>query len=519
MKKTTARFLWAVCIVGTITGCGTKGTLMQTAKVQKEEAAEQAVPEVVFGRKESSVKIIPGDRDDQILLESTKPRMDTSKPAEEEIAPPEEEPLEAVPEKEQDLQDHTVSEPACRMVSRKEDTKEVSPLVVSPPKDTTVPNEVPKEEETGSIYVKPLVDETDSATEPDIQNEVPVPSKYWNHAGDLRYEYKDGTWYEYQYSSGDIKLDEQNESLALKLLNLDGFYNGYDVLKTDCTREMNEDGNIQYEYHVRYRRIIKLEQKPSNLDQMQKEDPENLPVTAGAETEKTVPVLEEKTAEAEELDPPDSDKENTIPSFTGMNVSEQNGDMDWEKVHKAGVDYVMIRCAYRDPKEGILTTDSKAEANIKAARAAGIETGIFFTSGAVSKREAMEEADFAVMMAERYRLNGPVAVFVQSPSPEVPKRTDKLDAAARTACVKGFCQVVRMSGYEPVICGDADWLRENLKVEELSGYMLWIPQCEKNITYTVPCEDWYCTKKSMLDGISGYTGLMTSDGELGGTFR
>ena len=102
MKKTTARFLWAVCIVGTITGCGTKGTLMQTAKVQKEEAAEQAVPEVVFGRKESSVKIIPGDRDDQILLESTKPRMDTSKPAEEEIAPPEEEPLEAVPEKEQE---------------------------------------------------------------------------------------------------------------------------------------------------------------------------------------------------------------------------------------------------------------------------------------------------------------------------------------------------------------------------------------------------------------------------------
>ena len=155
----------------------------------------------------------------------------------------------------------------------------------------------------------------------------------------------------------------------------------------------------------------------------------------------TAPILADKVAGTENAERPDSEEENKNPGFRGVNVSEQNGDIDWGNVRRAGVDFAMIRCAYRDPKEGILTKDSKAEVNIEAARAAGIETGIFFTSGAVSKREAMEEADFTVMMAERHHLNGPIAVFLEAPDPAKPRRTDQLDTAGRTSCVKGFCQV------------------------------------------------------------------------------
>ena len=58
---------------------------------------------------------------------------------------------------------------------------------------------------------------------------------YVNSAGDIKYAYEDGVWYEYRYSHVNITLDTEDEELALLILNIDGSYDGYDVISTDST--------------------------------------------------------------------------------------------------------------------------------------------------------------------------------------------------------------------------------------------------------------------------------------------
>lgn len=60
MKRMTARILWAVCIVGTITGGYAKRVTMQAARVTEKVAAKQAAEDEHFAVREASVEIIPG---------------------------------------------------------------------------------------------------------------------------------------------------------------------------------------------------------------------------------------------------------------------------------------------------------------------------------------------------------------------------------------------------------------------------------------------------------------------------
>ena len=78
----------------------------------------------------------------------------------------------------------------------------------------------------------------------------------------------------------------------------------------------------------------------------------------------------------------------------GIDVSHWQGNIDWNKVKKAGIEFAIIKAGGSDAG---FYTDSKWEANYKGAKAAGIPIGAYYFVGKDCVTAAAGKAD-----AERF---------------------------------------------------------------------------------------------------------------------
>lgn len=69
-------------------------------------------------------------------------------------------------------------------------------------------------------------------------------------------------------------------------------------------------------------------------------------------------------------------------TVTGIDVSEYQGDIDWEAVKADGIDFAIIRLGFRGSENGALVLDSRFKENLKGARKAGLDVGVYFFSQA-----------------------------------------------------------------------------------------------------------------------------------------
>lgn len=91
-----------------------------------------------------------------------------------------------------------------------------------------------------------------------------------------------------------------------------------------------------------------------------------------------------------------------------MDVSEHQEKIDWAAVRAAGVDFAILRIGYRGYTEGSLREDSWFAENYAAARAAGVQVGVYFFSQATTLEEAREEADYTLELLDGRTLELPV---------------------------------------------------------------------------------------------------------------
>ena len=61
----------------------------------------------------------------------------------------------------------------------------------------------------------------------------------------------------------------------------------------------------------------------------------------------------------------------------GVDVSTYQGTVDWAAVKDAGVDYVIVRAAYRGYETGKIVPDDLYEQNIRGAADAGLHVGVY----------------------------------------------------------------------------------------------------------------------------------------------
>ena len=92
----------------------------------------------------------------------------------------------------------------------------------------------------------------------------------------------------------------------------------------------------------------------------------------------------------------------------GLDISRWQGDIDFEKVKNAGVEFVFIRVGSQRGIGGEYFVDPKFEQNIKGFQKVGIPVGVYFYSYANNKLAAKVEAEWVVKQLKPYKLQLPV---------------------------------------------------------------------------------------------------------------
>ena len=196
-------------------------------------------------------------------------------------------------------------------------------------------------------------------------------------------------------------------------------------------------------------------------------------------------------------------------SKCGVDISANQGEVDFGKLKSAGCDFVMIKIGARGYSSGNIVTDENYQDNLKAAKKAGLDIGVYFCSQAVSKAEAREEADEVLDAISDYSVKYPV-VFVMENVDDDMARIESLDLTDRTQIAKAFLNSVEVAGYTPMIYGDKEWLLTMVDMEELQDYDVWFAQDSDEPEYPYEFGMWQYDSDASIKGISGDAAMIMS---------
>ena len=189
----------------------------------------------------------------------------------------------------------------------------------------------------------------------------------------------------------------------------------------------------------------------------------------------------------------------------GIDVSKYQSGLDWNKIKKTGVSFVIIRIGYRGyGAAGNLVKDPMFEEHFTNARNAGLKVGVYFFTQAVNEAEAQEEAEGCNWALNGRMLDYPIFYDTEaSTAPGGTGRADGLGVEDRTKCAIAFCERVKELGYKPGVYASTTWYRKRVDYNTLrSRYTIW------NAHYGVSsspigCDLWQGTEKARINGYSG----------------
>ena len=198
----------------------------------------------------------------------------------------------------------------------------------------------------------------------------------------------------------------------------------------------------------------------------------------------------------------------------GIDVSGLQGDIDWQKVKDAGIDYAIIKIGSRDNNGW--WTDSRFLRNVSECERLGIPWGAYVYSYARNATEATEEADFAVSKLSGHHPTLPIYFDLE----ETPKEGESIkwlpytDSAAMASIAKAFCNRISSAGYKPGIYASAGWFKYYLTDPcfSNSGWSIWTAQYwydPYNASlglapeYPAKFDCWQYSYRGSIPGISG----------------
>ncbi len=188
-------------------------------------------------------------------------------------------------------------------------------------------------------------------------------------------------------------------------------------------------------------------------------------------------------------------------AVTGIDVSGHQGEIDWQAVKASGVEFAMIRLGYRGYSNGEIHEDKLWRANLDGARAAGIRTGAYFYSQAISPEEAGEEAEFVLGLLNGETLDMPLVFDWEYVSETA--RTANVGRDTLTASTKMFCDTVKAAGFQPMIYFNRSQARDMLHLEQLTDYKFWLAMYDTPMDFPLRVNMWQYTSSGSVPGIRG----------------
>lgn len=254
--------------------------------------------------------------------------------------------------------------------------------------------------------------------------------------------------------------------------------------------------------------------------------PSTKPVATSKPTQQTTtskPVKEEITTEPA-TKPPVSEYACVV---KGIDISKWNSQgkaaIDWSKVKKSGVEYVIIRVGNRSISSTNIYEDPYFKTHIEGALSAGLQVGVYFYSQAITEKEALEEASFVLSLIKNYKITYPV-VFDWEPASGTRVRNANLSKAQATAIAKKFLSTMEGYGYEAMLYSYHSAIKSYFDTAQLSHYKTWVAWYfnkynNTGVQYQVgdplpetnyPYQMWQYSSTGKVPGISGNVDLNVS---------
>ena len=190
-------------------------------------------------------------------------------------------------------------------------------------------------------------------------------------------------------------------------------------------------------------------------------------------------------------------------SRLGVDVSEHQGDINWQEVKNSGIDFAFIRIGYRGyGQSGVIKADARFDDNIAKAKAAGIDVGVYFFSQAINEDEAREEARFVLEHLQGRGLDLPVVYDPENILDDV-ARTDNVTPEQFTKNTIAFNEVIKAAGYKPMTYSNMLWEAFQLDMTRLQEYPVWYADYEPKPQTPYDFTFWQYSEKSTVPGISG----------------
>ena len=191
----------------------------------------------------------------------------------------------------------------------------------------------------------------------------------------------------------------------------------------------------------------------------------------------------------------------------GVDVSQWQGNIDWERAKAAGIEFAMLRAGF-----GQNSVDPQFKRNITECNRLGIPCGVYWFSYAYTADMAKREARCVLKTVEPYRLEYPIAFDFEGDSADYAlKKGVTVTRTLVSAFARAFCGEIAAGKYSPMVYTNPDYLSRYYDAEIPKEFDIWLAQWPtKPDLASKPAQAggiWQYTSSGTVSGISGRVDL------------
>lgn len=181
----------------------------------------------------------------------------------------------------------------------------------------------------------------------------------------------------------------------------------------------------------------------------------------------------------------------------GIDVSAWQGDIDFEKIKNAGVEFIIIKVGGTKGTNKDFYLDSKFKQNIKSANEYGIDVGIYFFSYASNNKQAIKEAKWVINQIKDYEVKLPIVFDWEDFSDY---NSYNLSFYELTTMAENFLKTIEKAGYKGMLYGSYNYLE---KIWLPTKYDIWLAHYANQTDYKNKYMIWQRCDNGIIDGIDG----------------
>ena len=167
----------------------------------------------------------------------------------------------------------------------------------------------------------------------------------------------------------------------------------------------------------------------------------------------------------------------------GVDISEHNGNVNFENLKKAGVEFVILRCGYGQDRTS--QDDKWFKSNVEKCIKHNMPYGVYLYSYANNTEKAKSEVQHVLRL-----LNGskvPYGVWY-----DIEDKIHPMDKKLLTDIVVTFCEELERAGHYVGVYSSLHWFNTRFD-SRIDQYDKWVAQWSNKCTYSKPYGIWQFT--------------------------